>query len=121
MYEIRLVRAYEEKQREKDDGYRIFVDRLWPRGIKKEDFAYDWWPKEIAPSKELRQAFGHEEAKFEDFREAYLKELESNPLKDEFIQIVKKELKTANVTFIYGAKDKEHNQAVILKEWVEKN
>lgn len=119
MFEIRLVRAYEDKQGEKDDGYRILVDRLWPRGIKKEELSFDWWPKEIAPSKELRQAFGHEESKFEDFRDAYMAELEANPLKEEFSQRVKNQLKSHNVTLIYGARDKEHNQAIVLKEWLE--
>ena len=119
MFEIRLVRAYEEKQRKKGDDYRILVDRLWPRGIKKEELNYDWWPKNIAPSRGLRQAFNHEESKFEDFKNAYIIELEANPLKDVFIQRVKTKLQDKNVTFLYGAKDKEHNQALVLKEWIE--
>lgn len=117
MTEIKLRRAYEEKG--KEDGYRILVDRLWPRGIKKEELSYSWWPKEIAPSADLRKSFDHETSKYESFKKDYKKELEENALKDEFIDKVKEQLKKHNVTFVYGAKDSKHNQAVVLKEWIE--
>lgn len=117
MSEIKIRRAYVEKG--KDDGYRILVDRLWPRGIKKEDLSFSWWPKDIAPSDELREAFNHDEEKFDDFKSAYLKELDNNDLKAEFLDKVSKQLKKHNVTLVYGAKDEEHNQAVVLKEWTE--
>lgn len=117
MSEIKLRRAYDEKGQE--DGYRVLVDRLWPRGIKKEDLAYSWWPKDIGPSDELRKSFDHDTDKFESFKEDYKKELEENSLKSEFISKIKKQLKKHNVTFVYGAKDTEHNQAVVLKEWLE--
>lgn len=117
MAEIKLRRAYEEKG--KDDGYRILVDRLWPRGIKKEDLSYSWWPKEIAPSDELRKSFDHEAEKFESFKKEYKKELEEKSIKSEFLDKMKKQLKKHNVTLVYGAKDTEHNQAVVLKEWLE--
>lgn len=117
MAEINLRRAYEEKG--KDDGYRILVDGLWPRGLKKEELSYSWWPKDIAPSDELRKSFDHDTDKFESFKEDYKKELEDNSLKSEFIDKVKKQLKKHNVTLVYGAKDTEHNQAVVLKEWLE--
>ena len=117
MAEIKLRRAYDKKG--KDDGYRVLVDRLWPRGIKKEELSYSWWPKDIAPSDELRKSFDHEEDKFEDFKEDYKKELDENSLKSEFLDKVKTQLKKHNVTLVYSAKDTEHNQAVVLKEWVE--
>lgn len=117
MGEIKLRRAYDEKG--KDDGYRILVDRLWPRGLKKEELSYSWWPKDIAPSDELRKSFDHESKKFKSFKKEYKKELEENSLKAEFIDKVKKQLKKHNVTLVYGAKDTEHNQAVVLKEWLE--
>lgn len=117
MSKIKIHRAYEAKG--KDDGYRILVDRLWPRGIKKEDLAYSWWPKDIAPSNELRESFGHDKDKFNDFKKAYKEELENNKIKAEFLDKIETQLKKHNVTFVYGAKDEEHNQAVVLKEWCE--
>lgn len=117
MAEIKLRRAYDEKG--KDDGYRILVDRLWPRGLKKEELSYSWWPKDIAPSDELRKSFDHETDEFESFKKDYKKELEDNSLKSEFLDKVKEQLKKHNVTLVYGAKDTEHNQAVVLKEWLE--
>lgn len=117
MSEIKIRRAYEEKG--KDDGYRILVDRLWPRGIKKEDLSYSWWPKDIAPSDELRKSFNHEKDKFDDFRKSYKDELENKNIKDEFLNKVETQLKKHNVTLVYGAKDEEHNQAVVLREWTQ--
>lgn len=117
MSEIKIRRAYVEKGQ--DDGYRILIDRFWPRGIKKEDLSFSWWPKEIAPSDELRESFGHDKDKFNDFKTAYKRELNNNEMKDEFIDKVKTQLKKHNVTLVYGAKDEEHNQAVVLKEWTE--
>lgn len=117
MHKIKLRRAYDEKG--KDDGYRILVDRLWPRGIKKEDLPYSWWPKEIAPSDKLRESFGHDADKFQNFKKSYKKELDNNDLKEEFLTKINTQLKKHNVTFVFGAKDEEHNQAVVLKEWAE--
>ncbi len=117
MSEIKLSRAYDEKG--KDDGYRMLVDRLWPRGIKKEDLSYSWWPKEIAPSTELRQSFDHEASKFESFKKDYKEELEENSMKDELLNKVETQLEKHNVTLVYGAKDPEHNHALVLKEWLE--
>lgn len=118
MGEIKLKRAYDDKG--SDDGYRVLVDRLWPRGISKEDLSYSWWPKEIAPSDDLRKSFGHDADKFEDFKKDYKKELSDNDLKNEFLEKIDKQLKKHNVTFLYAAKDEEHNQVVVLKEWAEK-
>ena len=108
---LKLRRAYTEKA--KDDGYCILIDLLWSRGIKK------WWPKNIAPSDKLRKSFNHDEDKFNDFKKSYQKELEDNELKDKFLNKVKTQLEKHNVTFIYSAKDEEHNQVVVLKAWVE--
>src|SRR5699024_966466 len=82
MYEIKLKRAYDDVK--KEDGYRVLVDRLWPRGIKKEDLHYDAWEKEIAPSSEIRKEFGHEKEKNNDLRKKYLYELDENDQADHF-------------------------------------
>ncbi|WP_446740006.1 DUF488 domain-containing protein [Psychrobacter sp. DAB_AL62B] len=87
--------------------------------MKKENLSYSWWPKDIASSDKLRKSFDHDEDKFSDFKQSYKKELEDNDLKDEFLDKVKTQLEKHNVTFIYGAKNEEHNQAVVLKAWVE--
>lgn len=117
MHEIKIKRAYEES--EKADGYRILVDRLWPRGIKKENLHHDLWAKEIAPTPEIRKEFNHEPDKFKQFRTEYLKELTDNEQADEFIKTVKEKLKDQNVTLLYAAKNTENNQAVVLKEWLD--
>lgn len=119
MNEIKIKRVYEEFNI--NDGYRILVDRLWPRGIKKENLKLDYWEKEIAPSSELRKFFNHEPDKFQDFSIQYIEELNNNNIKGEFLDRIKGQLKNGNITFLYGAKDKEYNQAVVLKKWVEDN
>ena len=117
MHDIKIKRAYEES--EKADGYRILVDRLWPRGVKKEDLHHDLWAKEIAPSPEIRKEFNHEPDKFKQFRTDYLNELTENDEADEFIETVHKKLEDQNVTLLYAAKDTENNHAVVLKEWLD--
>lgn len=110
---VKIKRAYEEV--EKEDGIRILVDRLWPRGISKEDLKIDHWMKEVAPSDELRKWFNHEEEKFDEFKERYKKELnEEEDALDELKEITIQEKK--KISLIYGAKDEKHNQAVVLKE-----
>lgn len=93
------------------DGYRILVDRLWPRGIKKEEVAIDTWLKEVAPSTELRKWFHGGEGSFAGFKKKYLAELKDNPALKELKALVKENKK---VTLLYGAKDEENNHAVIL-------
>lgn len=117
MGEIKLVRIYEHEQPE---GYRILVDRMWPRGISKVKAALDEWDKEIGPTTELRKWFNHEDDKFPEFRTRYIDELKKNGLTPSFVATVKKQLEQGDVLFLYGAKNKEHNQAVVLKEFVEK-
>ena len=112
---IKLKRAYELP--EINDGYRILVDRLWPRGESKVKEQLDYWIKEIAPSTELRKWFGHESEKFPDFRRKYIAELESN--KEAVSQLVQMVKEHNIVTFVYSAKDKQYNNAVVLKEFIE--
>jgi len=113
---IHIKRIYEPDS--KTDGYRILVDRLWPRGIKKEDAHIDKWMKEIAPSTELRQWFHHEEGNWAEFRKKYNTELKASPAVEELRSCIH-EHKT--VTFLYAAKDEEHNHALVLREYMEKH
>lgn len=107
-----IKRIYDEKSA--DDGFRVLVDRLWPRGISKEKAAVDLWAKDIAPSNELRKWFNHEAEKWPEFRKRYAQELKHNPAAvDEFHTAVKGQKK---VTLLYGAKDIEHNQAIVLRD-----
>jgi len=111
---IRIGRIYDEDGGGKG-GMRVLTDRLWPRGITKERAALDLWLKEIAPSTELRQWFHHEPEHWEEFRRRYLLELKDNPAVAELRALVAK----GPVLLLYGARDAEHNQAVVLKEYLE--
>jgi len=115
MKKLLLKRVYEDTS--KADGYRILVDRIWPRGIKKSEANIDLWLKEIAPSNELRKWFDHDPNKWIQFRAKYNKELKN---KDEELNIIKQRLKKSTVTLLFGAKDKEHNQAIVLLEFIQK-
>ena len=99
-----------------DDGKRILIDRLWPRGIKKEHTKIDGWLKEIAPSNELRKWFAHDPAKWQDFKKRYINELKK---KNEIVQELRAEAKKGMITLLFAAKDVEHNNAVVLKELIE--
>ncbi len=108
---IKLKRIYDPYRNE--DGYRILVDRLWPRGVSKEKAHLDLWLKEIAPSTELRKWFGHDPEKWREFEKRYKKELKNKP---ELMQQLKDlEKKHKQVTLLYGARDAEHNEAIILQ------
>jgi len=112
---VKIKRIYEEP--DPKDGLRLLVDRLWPRGLSKEKAHVDRWLKEIAPSDELRHWFGHDPAKWQEFRTRYRGELAATrPLLDEIAELAHKE----PVTLLYAAKDEEHNNAVVLKELLEK-
>ena len=111
---IRLKRAYDEIGA--DDGIRILVDRIWPRGVSKKDLQLDKWMKEIAPSDKLRQWFDHDPEKFEEFRRRYQQELDSN---GERVRRLAEIARNQDLTLVYGAKDREHNHAVVLKEYLE--
>lgn len=101
------------------DGFRILVDRLWPRGIKKEKADVDLWAKEIAPSNELRKWFSHDPEKYDKFKELYIKELNSNPQSKKFKDLYLQKIKDLNVTLLYAAKDEKYNNAVVLKDWLD--
>jgi uncharacterized protein YeaO (DUF488 family) len=111
---IKLKRAYEAA--EPDDGYRILVDRIWPRGVSRVAAGIDLWLKEVAPSNELRKWFGHDPAKWSDFRDRYFRELKANP---QAVTQLAAQVRKGKVTLVYGAKDADHNQAVALKEYLE--
>ncbi len=110
---LNIKRAYEK--RTDDDGTRIYVDRLWPRGLSKQEFIYDEWLKVLSPSDDLRRWFGHDPGRFAGFRERYLHEL-SDADKAEELRRIAELARARNVTLIYSAKDTEHNNAVILAE-----
>lgn len=111
---IRLKRAYEPAAR--DDGRRILVERLWPRGVSKEKADLDLWLKEIAPSTELRKWFGHDPGKQSEFQRRYREELRNQP--EEMAQL-KKLVHEGPVTFVYGSRDETHNAAIVLKAYIE--
>lgn len=115
MTTVRIKRVYDE--RSVDDGYRILVDRIWPRGVSKEHASVDIWMRSVAPTDSLRKWFGHEASKWEEFKKRYTKEIEHSPDFDKLLSIVKEKKK---VTLVYSAKDPERNQAVVLKELLEK-
>lgn len=111
---LKTKRIYEEAA--KNDGYRMLVDRIWPRGISKEEAQLDEWNKDMAPSDDLRKWFGHKQEKFLEFKERYRKELED---KEEEFHRIRKIAEKKRICLLYGAKDKEHNQAIVLKELLE--
>jgi uncharacterized protein YeaO (DUF488 family) len=111
---IRTKRIYEEPSA--DDGLRVLVDRLWPRGISKEEARIDRWEKDLAPTTELRRWFGHDPAKWEEFLRRYRAELEG---KEEALARLRREASEGTVTLLYAAKDEEHNNAVALKQYIE--
>jgi len=115
MTDIFLKRAYTEPER--GDGARVLVDRLWPRGVKKESLALDDWCKEIAPSDSLRQWFDHDPDKWKKFRTEYMQELKSN--KERARQLLDQS-KNGRLTLVYAAKDEEHNHARVLREYLKK-
>lgn len=113
---IKLKRVYEKP--EPADGTRILVDRLWPRGISKARAKLDLWLKEIAPSTELRKWFDHDPKKWRDFRWRYKSELKRHA---ERLALIKDKARDGAVTLLYGARDQEHDEAVVLKELLERS
>ncbi|MGY1411084.1 DUF488 domain-containing protein [Luteimonas sp. A611] len=111
--DIRIKRAYEAPAH--NDGARILVDRVWPRGLRKEALALDLWLKDIAPSAQLRKWFDHRAERFAEFTRRYHLELEANP--DAVVQL-QPWLRKGRVTLVYGARDEEHNQALVLRDWL---
>lgn len=111
---IKLRRVYELSDSE--SGYRFLVERLWPRGVKKETLRLDGWAKAAAPSDDLRRWFGHDPARWEEFRRRYFAELDANP---EGWQPLLEAARRGDVLLLYSARDAEHNNAVALKEYLE--
>ncbi len=112
---IRIKRIYENPGN--DDGFRILVDRLWPRGVSKEKASLNLWMKDVAPSNELRKWFSHDPQKWEEFKMRYKRELND---KNEFLTKIKDiEKENENITLLYSAKDEKHNNAVVLKNELE--
>lgn len=108
---IRIKRAYDPA--DADDGFRVLVDRLWPRGIAKANFKYDLWCKDLAPSSELRKWFGHKVENWEQFQAEYTKELASENAQLRMSEILQA-AQGQTITLVYSAKDELHNQAVVL-------
>lgn len=110
---LKIKRVYDAPSL--DDGFRILVDRLWPRGLTKERAKVDLWLKEIAPSHELRQWFAHDPAKWAQFKDRYFAELAA---KRDLVDIILKKLKDGDVTLLFGAREEKFNDAAALKEYV---
>ncbi|MEO8715680.1 MAG: DUF488 domain-containing protein [Acetobacteraceae bacterium] len=108
---LKLKRAYEPPAA--DDGARILIDRLWPRGVSKEKAALDQWMKEIAPSTELRKWFGHDPTRWEEFQRRYAQELHHNP---EQVSQLRALARRGSVTLVYSAHDEAHNDAIVLRD-----
>lgn len=112
---LALKRAYEAPSR--SDGYRILVERLWPRGLSKQDAKIDLWSKEVAPSTELRRWFNHDPNRWAEFKRKYFKELSARP---EPLEIILEHVRGGRVTFVFASREMRFNNAVALKEYVER-
>lgn len=112
---IVIKRVYDKPQ--KSDGYRVLVDRLWPRGLSKEKASINLWLKEIAPSNDLRKWFGHDPARYSEFKKRYESELAGNAAVAELKKLMDEH---SHITAVYGASDSEHNNAVVLLEFLSK-
>jgi len=108
---IKIKRIYDSSSRK--DGKRILIDRLWPRGIKKDEAKIDEWMKDVAPSNELRKWFSHDTSRWKEFKHRYERELKSKSI---LVERLRKESRTTTITLLFAAKDEEHNNAVVLKE-----
>jgi uncharacterized protein YeaO (DUF488 family) len=113
---VRIKRAYEPASQR--DGFRVLVDRLWPRGVRKADLRLDAWLKDVAPSAELRRWFGHEPERFREFAARYRRELRSGPAAEALADVVTR-ASEGPLTLVYGAHDETHNGAVVLRAVIE--
>lgn len=111
---VRTKRVYEPASA--DDGYRVLVDRLWPRGITKKAASVDEWARGVAPSQELRRWFAHKPERFEEFRRRYREELRE---REDELEALRRRGRKSTVTLLFGARDTEHNNAVVLAEVLE--
>jgi uncharacterized protein YeaO (DUF488 family) len=114
---IAIKRAYDDPA--KSDGVRVLVDRIWPRGVSKDDAALDEWYKDIAPSNELRKWFGHDPDKWREFQKRFRAELNAN--REALKPLIDKARKAKKLTLVYGARDTKHNNAVVIKSYLEKH
>ena len=112
---IKIKRIYDKPS--KEDGLRILVDRLWPRGVSKKNASIDIWMKEIAPSNELRKWFNHDPGKWQEFRSRYFQELNK---RSQLIEEILSHEKTGTLTLVFSAKEERYNNAVALREYLEK-
>ncbi|MGZ4468901.1 MAG: DUF488 domain-containing protein [Nocardioidaceae bacterium] len=110
-HDVRIKRVYDDPAG--SDGYRVLVDRLWPRGISKDEAALDAWIKDVGPSTELRRWFGHDPSKFDEFADRYRAELKGS---EALAQLRARRRENPVVTLLYSARDTEHNQAVVLRD-----
>jgi len=113
MKKIQIKRIYDDP--DINDGVRILVDRLWPRGIRKTEAQIDFWLKDIAPSSNLREFFAHDNEKWAEFKQRYIEELKN---KKDLLDVITKEVNKSNITLLYSTKNKEYNNAVVLKEYL---
>lgn len=111
--DLRLRRAYEAPGPK--DGYRVLVDRVWPRGVSRDAIQIDLWLKQVAPSTELRKWFGHDVANWSGFKSRYRRELKAV---DAELKVLREKMQQGPVTLVYGAKDETHNQAVVLRDYL---
>jgi uncharacterized protein YeaO (DUF488 family) len=111
--DVQVRRAYDPPGR--GDGYRVLVDRVWPRGVSKDELELDEWRKEIAPSTSLRKWFGHDPERWNEFQERYFAELEE--MKDSVRELIRR-ARRGRITLVYGARDRDHNQAVALGKYL---
>ncbi|MGO1694059.1 MAG: DUF488 domain-containing protein [Marinobacter sp.] len=116
MMEIRIKRAYESAAN--SDGPRILVDRIWPRGVSKEDAQLETWLKGVAPSTELRKWFGHDPEKWKEFQQRFLKELKKKDAAEDLEELQAIIKKHKRITLVFAAKDTEHNNAVALRDFL---
>ena len=114
---IELKRAYEPASRE--DGYRVLVERLWPRGVRKDDLPLDRWEKDLAPSHELRKWFAHDPGKWPEFRQRYRHELKAPSARERLRELAARAA-AGTVTLVFSSHDAQHNNAVVLKEEIER-
>ncbi|MBZ4413115.1 DUF488 family protein [Myxococcus sp. XM-1-1-1] len=114
---IQLARVYHHLEPGDSDGARFLVERLWPRGIQKTRLELDGWLKDVAPSTELRKWYGHEPARWKEFQRRYARELSSH---DEALAPLLEAARQGDVTLLYSARDEDHNSAVVLKDYLEK-
>jgi uncharacterized protein YeaO (DUF488 family) len=111
--ELLLKRAYEKPAR--SDGFRVLVDRLWPRGVSKVTLRLDMWAKTVSPSTALRKWFGHDPERWQEFGKRYKAELKESEAREAIAAIVDRAKHARTITLVYGAKDTEHNEAVVLR------